>query len=189
MKQALSMNPNTSRRIAYHKVFERTQIQDFLSEAREDWSLGTIDEHIQETAIRSVYTQPVALNGLFFDKLLAYVWAANQALWRFELTGLNPNDPPQLLQYQPGNHYEWHIDHDGRSSSRKLTCIVQLSDEDSYEGGDVCVFPPLISSTPLNWRALGTLIIFPVYVPHRVTKIESGVRHSLVFWIHGPEFR
>ena len=183
------MNPNTARRIAYHKVFEHTEVRDFLDSDSNDWSLGTIDDNVYEAQIRSVNSKPVVLDGLFYEKLHAYVWAANQALWKFELTGLHPHDPPQLLRYERGDHYDWHLDHDGQSSSRKLTCIVQLSDADSYEGGDICIFPSLTSSSPADWRACGTLIIFPVYVPHCVAKIESGTRHALVFWIHGPEFR
>ena len=183
------MNPNIARRIAYHKVFDHTEIQEFLNSSCDDWALGSIDENIHNIKIRSVYTQPISLKGVFYEKLQAYVWAANQALWNFELTGLCAHDPPQLLRYEQDDHYDWHIDYDGQSSSRKLTCIVQLSDADSYEGGDVCIFPPLSNSSPMDWRACGTLIIFPVYVPHLVTKIERGTRHALVFWIHGPEFR
>lgn len=182
------MNPNIARRIAYHKVFTHEETQEFLRTAGDDWTLGMIDDHDVQAAIRNVYVQEVDLKGGFSEKLLAYVWAANQALWKFELTGLNSADPPQLLRYEQGAHYDWHIDHDAQSCSRKLTCIVQLSDEAAYEGGDLHVFPPLTQSSPLDWRECGTLIIFPVYVPHRVIKVEMGTRDSLVFWVHGPAF-
>ena len=183
------MNPNIARRIAYHKVFTDDETREFLRTAGEDWTLGMIDDHDVQAAIRNVYVQEVELKGMFYEKLLAYVWAANQALWKFDLTGLNRADPPQLLRYEQGAHYDWHIDHDGQSSSRKLTCIVQLSDGADYEGGDLDVFPPLTQSSPVDWRACGTLIIFPVYVPHRVVRVDAGTRHALVFWVHGPDFR
>ena len=183
------MNPHIARRIAYHKVFDRTEILEFWDDTCDDWNLGTIDDEVYESSIRSVKSRPVEPVGILFEKLKTYVWAANQTFWNFELTGLSPHDPPQILCYSPGDHYDWHIDYDGQSSTRKLTCIVQLSDADSYSGGDVCVFPSLKHSQPTDWRACGTLIIFPVYVPHCVAKIESGLRNALVFWVHGPEFR
>ena len=183
------MNPNTARRIAYHKVCTHEEIQDFLRTASDDWVRGRIDDDTVHTTVRNVHVQVVDLKGVFCEKLLAHVWAANQALWKFDLSGLNPDDPPQLLRYEQGAHYDWHIDHDGQSSSRKLTCIVQLSDEDSYEGGDLHIFPSLTQSSPVDWRACGTLIIFPVYVPHRVVKVDAGTRNALVFWVHGPDFR
>ena len=183
------MNPNVARRIAYHKVFTNEETQDFLRDVCDDWSPGAIDDNTVKSSIRSVHAQPVGINGLFYEKLHTHVWAANQALWKFELTGLKPHDPPQLLRYDKGDHYDWHIDHDRQSSSRKLTCIVQLSDPDSYKGGEIQVFPPLVQASRFDWRACGTLIIFPVYVPHRVVNIQSGTRHALVFWVHGPPFR
>ena len=183
------MNPNIARRIAFHKAFDDVEIHSFLYDEGEIWRLGTVDENDYNPTIRSVYAKPVALEGLFYEKLKSYVWSANKALWNFDLTGLSPHDPPQLLRYERGDHYEWHLDHDSQSSTRKLTCIVQLSDADSYKGGDVCVFPPLSGFSPSDWRACGTLIIFPVYVPHCIAKIEAGTRHALVFWVHGPAFR
>ena len=183
------MNPNIARRVAYHKVFTHEEIQAFLRTAGDKWTLGMIDDHNVQAAIRNVYVREVDLKGEFSEKLLTYVWAANQALWKFDLSGLSPDDPPQLLRYEQGGHYDWHIDHDDQSCSRKLTCIVQLSDETAYEGGDLHLFPPLTLSSPLDWRACGTLIIFPVYVPHRVVKVDAGIRNALVFWVHGPAFR
>ena len=183
------MNMNSARRIAYRKVFSSEEMQDFLQVAGDDWSQGHIDKNVHDPFVRSVQSQPIELNGIMYEKLHAYVWAANQALWNFELTGLQDHDPPQLLRYGQGDHYDWHIDHDSQSSGRKLTCIVQLSDADAYVGGDVCIFPSLSNSSPNDWRPCGTLIIFPVYVPHCVTKIEKGARDALVFWVHGPSFR
>jgi len=34
----------------------------------------------------------------------------------------------------------------------------------------------------------GTIICFPSYIIHRVSKVTKGQRRSLVLWIHGPPF-
>ena len=38
-------------------------------------------------------------------------------------------------------------------------------------------------------RKRGTVIIFPSFLQHRVTEVKRGVRHSLVQWYNGPEFK
>jgi len=38
-------------------------------------------------------------------------------------------------------------------------------------------------------RDLGTMVIFPSYVPHRVVPVTSGTRKALVVWAAGPAFR
>jgi len=35
----------------------------------------------------------------------------------------------------------------------------------------------------------GTMIIFDSRTPHRVRKVKSGMRKSLVGWVVGPRFR
>jgi len=79
---------------------------------------------------------------------------------------------------------------------RKLSATVILNV--NYEGG---VFE--ILSDPYHDRktdtmtqeirtpdikSLGTILVFPSYLNHRVTKITKGVRHSLVVWCLGKPF-
>ena len=35
----------------------------------------------------------------------------------------------------------------------------------------------------------GTVAIFPAWVKHRVKKVTSGTRYSLVAWMNGPHFK
>jgi PKHD-type hydroxylase len=182
-------NQNIARRAAYHRVFDREETALLLSKSNSKWRIGSVDHNVHDDSLRSAGVQATDIHPRLWKKLYTYVYAANQTFWKFDLDGLQDDDPPQLLQYSKGDHYDWHIDHDSQSSTRKLTCIVQLSDAESYTGGDICFFPTLVNSSSKDWRSCGSLIVFPVYVPHRVTRIKSGVRHALVFWIHGPSFR
>ncbi len=62
---------------------------------------------------------------------------------------------------------------------------VQLSDEKSYDGGDLILYyGGKYYDTP---RTKGTVIVFDSRLTHEVTPITRGERYSLVKWIHGDE--
>ena len=72
-------------------------------------------------------------------------------------------------------------------SHRKLSIIVQLSDEDEYEGGDINL---KIGSRDLDLpKKKGGVIVFPSFILHRVLPVTKGSRKSLVSWISGPNYR
>ena len=61
--------------------------------------------------------------------------------------------------------------------------VVQLSDENSYEGGE------LVFGNEVVARTRGGGCIFPSWTPHEVRVVTSGVRYSLVAWAVGDYFR
>ena len=68
------------------------------------------------------------------------VSALNQGLFRFDLTGYHERDPVSVMRYRPGGHFDWHIDNGVAApplASRKLSVVIQLSDPDTYAGGDL----------------------------------------------------
>lgn len=92
--------------------------------------------------------------------------------------------------------YGWHTDLEWASPrliQRKLSIVVQLSDSDDYEGGDLELQESELSEgqypTPTALRAKGTLLVFPSFLSHRVTPVVKGTRYSLVIWYEGPCFR
>ena len=97
-------------------------------------------------------------------------------------------DPPLLFRYKAdrNDHYIWHTDIKSGDSVRKLSFSLQLTDSDEYVGGDL-EFMPSIKDTKL--RNKGHITIFPSYLVHRVSAMQSGVRHTIVGWIYGPSFR
>ena len=38
------------------------------------------------------------------------------------------------------------------------------------------------------FREKGQIIIFPSFVPWRVTKVTKGVRNCIEGWLHGPSY-
>ena len=69
---------------------------------------------------------------------------------------------------------------------RKLSIIIQLTDENEYEGGN---FEFKYIQTPESCRIQGSVLVFPSYNEHRVTEVTKGVRNSLVCWMEGPRWR
>ena len=120
----------------------------------------------------------------------SYVGLANgNAGWNFILT---TKEDVQFATYTDGGFYNWHRDCDiNQENYRKLSVSVQLSDYDSYEGGDL-----LLKHVWGNMRLpmdeaiykQGTIIVFPSMLLHQVTATTKGTRHSLVQWYSGPDF-
>lgn len=113
--------------------------------------------------------------------------AINAQHFGFDLAGFG--EPLQYARYVAGKgHYDWHVDcAPGVHSLRKLSIIVQLSDEADYDGGDVeFQAAGAIARLP---RKQGTFAVFSPFLLHRVTAVTRGERKSLVSWITGPPFR
>ena len=187
----MEKNPKVAWRIAYHQVFSSNEVAEIRRSQDQCWTQGTIEDGHVQAGIRSVSVQafPIDLNIPWQNRLYSYIEAANTAIWKFDIRGFHHSEPLQFLRYTQDEHYEWHIDHDSQSSTRKLTFVLQLSPWESYCGGELQLFPPIHHASSDVLGRLGTLIVFPVYVPHRVTPIVSGVRDALVGWVHGPSFR
>jgi PKHD-type hydroxylase len=138
--------------------------------------------HLRDSRIVSIPPNPDT--QWIFQKIQAAVLRANQ-LYRHELVGFR--EGLQVATYTNGGHYGWHLDiGKGSMSTRKLSVSVQLTDAHEYQGGDLeflCLENPNVP------KSIGAAIIFPSFLPHRVTPVTSGTRKSLVAWIHGPSFR
>lgn len=70
---------------------------------------------------------------------------------------------------------------------RKLSFTIQLSDPETYDGGDVVLYSSLTDSLALT-GALGSISFFPSYTIHEVRPVTKGIRYSLVGWCCGPAF-
>ena len=135
---------------------------------------------------RVTWLRPGPDTNWIFAKAADLVRSANETSFQFELAGFT--EPLQLAQYSSAQFYDWHLDlGNDKFSIRKLSFIVQISDENSYEGGEVevyCEKEPRVME-----RQRGSIIVFPSYILHRVKQVTQGERWSLVGWIGGPPFR
>lgn len=122
------------------------------------------------------------------ELMRGYAHLANES-FGVELTNL---PPIQFTEYADvGHHYDWHHDinwsrNDGKH--RKLSIVIQLSDEETYEGGEFS-FRYIENPKPESVIKRGTIICFLPYHYHAITPILKGTRASLVGWYEGPEWK
>ena len=136
--------------------------------------------------------------GWLYQRIYQLVGLANDAQYRFDLTSIEEGiqflryDEPSTAEQQPG-HYRWHQDFGGgRSSLRKLSLVVQLSEPEEYEGCELRMFTdtdfaPNGPDGPLKGQ--GDAVLFPSWTPHMVTPITRGTRYALAAWVCGPQLR
>jgi len=138
-----------------------------------------------------------------YDILNPFIHTANKnAGWNFQWDW---NETSQFTIYKKGQYYGWHADQftsplkskskniDGKT--RKLSLTLQLTDKTKYEGGDFQFqwlkqdenF--LHTETVKDAKDLGTIIVFPSFLWHRVLPVTKGKRESLVNWSVGRAFK
>ena len=120
-----------------------------------------------------------------------FIQYANKHYYHYDLADVWA-DHIQYTEYDETDHYSWHKDFRAssidRSLVRKLSISLVLSSPDEYEGGELQVMDEVYSMKTVK-PARGSILIFPSYTPHRVRKVKSGKRISLVGWYAGPRFK
>jgi len=159
--------------LPYHRavVGEEEKIKDQIRRSNIKW---LTEETFQET----------------YFKLFDLIEDVNNQYYGFNLQGA-----PEMIQYTEYNsnekgYFNWHLDLGSgkiRYTQRKISVTITLSDPDSYKGGDLDF---LIGESPIrSKRGIGSAIIFPSYLLHRVTPVTKGMRKSLVLWVGGCQFK
>jgi len=170
---------------------ELTRLYDLLEslQYQDATTIGNQDEKISEVRSSKIKWIPQTNNWQWlYQKLFNMIEEANGTLWNFDLFGTN-----EFIQYteylaSDQGHYDWHQDiGPGGPSLRKVSLVVQLTDAEEYEGGDLQIWPGgNIWTVP---KGKGNVAIFPSYMMHRVTPMTSGVRKSLVLWAGGQHYK
>ena len=140
-----------------------------------------------------------------------YIQRANRENFLYDIRNIDAENM-QFTQYDVGEFYTWHNDagischykpisvgnySDGRAQDfvnenlelvRKLSFVVQLSNPEDYEGGNL----QLLAEDGKSYfapRQRGTIVIFDSRTQHRVLKVTKGQRKSLVGWVVGPRWK
>ena len=137
-----------------------------------------------------------------YDLIQPYFLSANKfAGWNFDINWV---EQVQFAQYTKDQHYDWHCDSgvelnddvasQGYGKIRKLSIVISLSDPKDYEGGDFefqfrSLKDPTITKIASELKPMGSVLVFPSYIWHRVKPITKGLRYSLVTWVRGHPFR
>ena len=140
-----------------------------------------------------------------------YISRANRENFLYDLRCID-GESMQYTQYDVGQFYSWHNDagiagsykpatvgnrteglaqdfvNENTELVRKLSFVLQLSDPDDYEGGNL----QMLDEGGKNYfapRKRGTVILFDSRTMHRVLPVKSGLRKSIVGWTVGPRWK
>jgi PKHD-type hydroxylase len=138
-----------------------------------------------------------------------YIQKANRENFLYDLTNID-GETVQYTQYNEGEYYKWHSDcslasyykpqnvgsinrdqdfvNENGELIRKLSFVLQISNPDDYEGGNLQIMQENGKSY-IAPRQRGTLIFFDSRSQHRVQRVTSGVRKSIVGWVVGPRWK
>ena len=125
-----------------------------------------------------------------FQELWSMALESNDQWFGFHLSKL---DFIQLAEYNSDYEGEYKKHHDvfwmnGTNYHRKLTAVIQLSDPNDYEGGDL-ILHTQNESPPKEIKNQGSVIFFPSFIEHQANKVTKGKRYSLAAWWDGPCWR
>ena len=140
-----------------------------------------------------------------------YVSKMNRENFLYDIVDID-SGTLQYTHYSEGQFYNWHSDADletfmkpqiryssGNNKAqdqtllsgeyiRKLSFTLQLSDPTDYRGGEV-EFLDSEGKRFLAPKQRGTMIVFDSRTRHRVRKVKSGLRKSIVGWVVGPRWK
>jgi len=137
-----------------------------------------------------------------YNTIWPYMEGANErAGWKYDIRFA---ESMQITRYKKGGFYYFHKDGPGDHLSaydepdnefkhghvRKLSMTVLLND--NYEGGEFQFAEYKQEKCKIitpEFNKIGSIVVFPSDMEHRVAPVTKGIRHSLVTWFLGPPFR
>ena len=153
------------------------------------------DPEVRKTSVHFIKDKDNKVNELVWH----FLREANKIQFHYELTFFQAI---QFAEYKDGGFYGWHQDASGvdpNNETRKLSLTLVLSDPDTFEGGELQFYNgdrPMEDMGKItaeqvtnDIKAQGTVVVFDSRDWHRVTPVTKGVRHSIVCWTVGPNFR
>jgi hypothetical protein len=96
-----------------------------------------------------------------------------------------------IHKFQSGMGFCYHTDIGPYRPYCKLGVSVQLNDPSEYKGGELSFFEvgDFVGNDTNTKRQLGSVSVFPAFLPHKVNIVPSGDRHSMIIFFYGERFR
>ena len=153
------------------------------------------DPEVRKTSVHFIKDKDNKINELAWH----FLRKANKIQFNYDLEYFQAI---QFAEYKDGGFFGWHQDDAGANKSkeiRKLSLSLILSDPNTFEGGELQFYNgghPLQDMGEITGeqvindiKAQGTVIVFDSRDFHRVTPVTKGIRHSIVCWTVGPNFK
>ena len=170
-------------------------LEDGLKIESKDASLGvsgmseTTDTSYRRSKTRFIYSNDPTFEWLF-DRIWKMGIQVNREWFNFHITNLSYI---QLAEYDESYQGEYKKHQDvfwinNDQYHRKLTCLIQLTDPNDYEGGDFEVYDLTQYPDAVAIKQQGTAIFIPSFVTHAALPVTKGTRYSLAVWFEGPKW-
>jgi len=133
---------------------------------------------------------PSTITEKLYDKISKLILNVNENFFDFNLISL---EHLQYTEYDEeyNGEYKMHVDMfrdpPTPNNHRKLSFSIQLTDPETYEGGELVFYSS--NETQIADKSIGSITFFPSYILHQVKPVTKGCRNCLVGWVSGPKFR
>lgn len=127
------------------------------------------------------------VEGFPFNNIRDITKQANDEIYDFRLLGIIDQDFPQVFKYVEGDYYNWHMDVTPMASTRKMSFIINLSDDTDYNGGTLEFLNTNSEDIGLNKK--GNIIIFPSFITWKINPVTKGEKKIILGHVHGAIFR
>lgn len=146
---------------------------------------GGVDEGVRTSKV--TWIEHNQDSAWLYDRLAYILTRLNGQFFKYDMFGFNEHLQYTVYEGDTEGHYTWHLDTGNDDSPRKLSLVLQLSEPEDYEGGDLEL---LVGPDPLKVdKKRGLIAVFPSFRLHRVTPVTKGKRKTLVVWACGPAFK
>ncbi len=202
--------------IAIQKIFTPNECIDIIKNALNNWTEeeGMVSNFKKDLDWRNttLFFPPEAdKKSSWFKKINDTIMSFNndKDSYGFDISGMI--EPPCMMRYMAPDinpnkkvgKYDWHLDigTDPIRSTRKLSFSILLN-VGEYKGGELEFHLGRGYNVPDNTMkmqsvrpnqtgadALGSMILFPSYLIHRVLPVTKGIRYAIVGWMNGNSFR
>jgi PKHD-type hydroxylase len=188
-------NPQQEEIWAYQPTFTKDQCDDIIRQGSllqlKDAVVGS--ELVNDSTIRKSRVSWIPSDNpeyhWIFRACTDMVNGLNAHYFQYDLMYI---ESLQFTEYDGDNSdpafYGQHIDSSVKNNgSRKLSFSILLSDENSFDGGDLMLYYQKDGVPAVKKQ--GVAVAFPSNLLHEVTPVTKGIRYSLVGWVVGPRFK
>lgn len=174
-----------------HEVIDEFSMK-FRSVSSIDGHTGHVSDHEVRDNIRGATVKLVDNIPGVESLILPFINDANENAFQFDIEKI---ETVRYTAYSEGDYAaaskDWHTDINfvhGFPFDRKLTVHVQMSDFHESQGGDFeFKWAENPSTDALSKK--GTVLVFPSYLDHRISKVTSGSNRNITAWVQGPNWR
>lgn len=177
----------------YRNLFTDFELKKIIAICKKLPTLeASVGDGAIDTNVRTSYVSWVTVNNetlWLYQKITDCIHYVNDSFFQYDLTRV---EKFQFTHYygEGNNFYAPHLDcgfGECLPDNRKLSFVLQLSDPEDYEGGELRLHQSRNPESVLKEK--GLITFFPSHTLHECTPVTSGTRYTLVGWIHGPKFK